>query len=73
MIDFDKPIIITNWRTDEVVAELPVEGNTGLHILARSYRWDTQHAGPNVRTLNRNDCHGVLFELDDETPVTFSQ
>lgn len=82
MIDFDKPIIVTNWRTDEVVAELPVEGNAGLHIIARSARWDSQHTSA-VRTIHLSDLYGafskyfrkivLLGHIDDKTPVTFSQ
>jgi len=72
-LDFSKPIVVFDWNTREVVAELPADGNTGLHVMARSNRWDNQHCGPDVRTIDPVDIQGPLSEVSCETPVLFLQ
>ena len=70
VIEFDKPILVINWQTDNVAATIPPE--KGWQLIARSSRWDDQHATADVRTLHENDCIGPIAYLKNK-PVTFAQ
>jgi len=70
VIDYDKKIFITNWKTKDTIER--VTAIAGLAMMARSTRWgDPQQCRSDVRKLNNLDA--ATLGVESLTPVTFSQ
>ena len=64
---FDKSVLCRDWKTNNIIAKL--EPFDGLGLMARSIRFDCDHATAAVRTLNRFDAHRL--GVTEKTPVIF--
>ena len=67
--DFLQNVTIKNWKTGNAVAQVAPESGPG--ILARSTRFDDNHATANVRLLAVEDANTIGIAADE--PIVFEQ